>query len=571
MWSRAGSIAEEGSGGDRVVATAPGFPDIHIFASAASVPVANPPSPTPYFALALVDGGAVALSTGGPVAPAAAAAAIAAARAAHAAQRARFPGDLADAYDAQQTIIAANTIFTPYEGGLVTPVTRAWTRGGTGYVLFPWDSLFLAWTASLEPASKDISYSNLIAVLQGRTQLGAPPGYHAGSHDTSDRSECQLGATLTLEIYERFGDAWLVEKLFDTLLGWAEWVWTQRMGAGSARGPLIVLGSDLVFGDDENTVPNLYAAGLESGIDNGIAFIGLDSLHDWDNTTFRIKQYDVGASALFVAECEALVALAAVANRSEVVPLLLARAAAVAGAMNETMFNAAEGVYESTAYNLTWHKRRMPTAFYPMLSRALPDDRVLAMLPLLTSPLGFCVNDTAFGDEGDARSSVLATFYNSSLKDNVLCLSDACIGDAVNERYVFVRQEGLAQLLPASAPAAPDTLPLNQWRHAVTGDHALTAGAAPPAPGYALVRAEGLCFADAAPGRVPISLWFSAARGDFQTCAGNPACLSDVTGSGYTLVGTQCFGFNATTVDQLPCRFGLPSAAREDLAYFQNK
>ena len=566
LWGRAGAVAAAGGGGagTHVTASAPGFSAVEIFASNASVSVVNPPAHAPYFALALADGGAAAVSTGAPVAPAAAAAAIGAARAAHAAKRARFPGDLADAYDAQQTIVAANSLYTPYEG-VVTPVSRGWARGGTGYVLFPWDNLFLAWMAGIEPEARDICYSNLIAVLQGRTQGGYPPNYHAATHDTNDRSEPQLGAQLTLEIYKRYGDAWLVEKLFATLLGWAEWVWTQRLGAGSAAGPLVVLGSDLVAGDDE-TGGNLYAAGLESGLDNGIAYMGLDADEDFDNSTKRIRQYDVGASALFVAECEALVELAAVANRSDVVPTLQARGAAVARAMDATMYNAAEGVYESTFYNLTWHKRRMPTALYPLLSAALPADRVLAMLPLLTSPLGFCVNQTYFG-AGDVNSRVLVTFYNASGGDNALCLSDACIGDCVNERYVYVRQEGLAQLLAAPAPG---TLPLNQWRLGVTGDHALTAGAAPPAPGYALVRREGFCFAEAAAGRVPITLWHSAARGDFQTCAGNPACLADVAGNGYAPLGTQCFGYNGTTVDQLPCRFGVPSAARADAAYFAN-
>jgi putative isomerase len=395
-WRRAGSASPApGSSGEHVIASAPGFDDTHIFSSCTSVAVHNPPA-GPFFALALSDGGAVGVSTGAPVATGVMAAAIAVARTAHAATRARFPGDLADAYDAQQTVIAANTLFTPYEG-LVTPVTRSWQRGNTGYVLFPWDNLFLAWMASLEPSSKDIAYGNLIAVVQSRTMMGHPANYHAGTHDTSDRSECQLGATLALEVYRRFGEAWLVEKLFASLLGWQQWVWDARMGAGSAHGPLIVLGSDLVFGDDEHTIPNLFSAALESGLDNGVAY-ELDVARDWDNATFRIKQYDVGASALFVAECEALIELAAVVNRSDVVAMLRARGAAVAAAMDETMWNSKDGVYESTAYNLTWNQRRMPTAFYPMLSVNLPQDRVTDMLPMMTSPMGFCVNESAFGD-----------------------------------------------------------------------------------------------------------------------------------------------------------------------------
>jgi hypothetical protein len=338
-----------------------------------------------------------------------------------------------------------------------------------------------------------------------------------------------------------------------------------------------------VAGDDEHSTPSLFAAGLESGIDNGVAWEGLDPVADFEwipgGGGGRMKQYDVGASALFVAECEALIALAAVVNRSDVMPTLQARASAVAAAMTATMWNGGEGVYESTLYNLTWHKRRMPTAFYPLLSTALPPTRVLDMLPLLTSPLGFCVNATAHGD-GNADSGFLATFHSAALNDTLLCLSDACIGEAINARYKYVRQEGLGQLV---APGGGG-VPLFQWRSNLTGGHALTANATPPAPGYTLVRQEGFCYATAAaaPGMVPITLWQQprqlghsgggggTASGEFVTCAGNPACLEEVGKEGYTLVGTECFGFNATIPEQMPCRFSLPSTARADPDYFEN-
>lgn len=297
--------------------------------------------------------------------------------------------------------------------------------------------------------------------------------------------------------------------------------------------------------------------------------MGLDPVVDFDNTTKRIRQYDVGASALFVAECQALVSLSAIVNRSDVVPTLRARASAVAAAMDATMWNEADGVYESTFYNVTWHQRRMPTAFYPLLAEGLPDARVLAMLPLLTSPAGFCVNDSADGD-GNSNSSFLVTFASTLTEDSVMCLSDACIGDCINAQYVYVRQEGLAQLSLASALLQPGTLPLNQWINLATGDHALTANSTPPAAGYQLVRQEGFCYAEEAFGRVPITLWFSEARGDFKTCAGNPACLADAANKGYAFTGTQCYGYNATTVDQMPCIFSVPSTSRSDAAYFSN-
>jgi len=565
LWGRAGAIAEVAPG--HVRATAPGFAGaVDVFAAAPSVPV-HGAGAAPYFALPLEDGGATGLSTGAPVPVAEMAANVAAAAAAHAARRARFPGDLADAYDAQQSIIAANTIFTPWEG-VVTPVSRGWSRGGTDYVLFCWDNLFLAWMASLEADSRDIAYSNLIAIVQARTMFGFVPNYHAGSHDTTDRSEPQIGALITLEIYRRWGDAWLVEKLFDSLLGWARWVWTYRsVAAGSGGGRLVALGSNPNLPRDEANAGTLSAAALESGVDNGAAYEEMDPAIDFDPVRYLLRQFDVGASALFVSECAALIELAAAAGRPEVVPELQAWQAAVAGAMDEVLWNEGEGVYENTRFNGSWHKRRMPTAFYPLVSGAPSAARAAAMMPLLASPLGFCVN-TSYHGSGDANSTFLLQFARGTTA-HASCASDACVADALDARYTWLRVEALAQV---AAAAAPGTTPLLLWRNGSA--FATTASPAPPAPGFALVRVEGHCFVKPAAGLVPLSLWGLPAGGgaptDFVTC-GAPACAADAARAGYALLNASiCYGLNATTVEQLPCRFGCNSVARADPAFFDN-
>jgi hypothetical protein len=309
----------------------------------------------------------------------------------------------------------------------------------------------------------------------------------------------------------------------------------------------------------------------ESGIDNGAAYI-LDPELDWDAGSRRIKQYDVGASALFVSECLALIELAGVAGRAEVVPLLQARAAAVSAAMEAALWNGAEGVYENAAWNGTWHKRRMPTAFYPLLTGQPPPARAAAMLPLLTSPLGFCVNETAWG-AGDANSTLLLQFYSAAQRRSLACASDACVADAINARFTWVRAEGLVQL--ASAPP-PGALPLTLFENAATGAFATAAGAAPPAPGFSAVRVEGFC-APAPPAGgagVALALWArteaTGARA-FVTCAGNPACAAGAAAAGYALANaSMCWGFNATTVEQLPCKYGCNSVERRDAAFFQN-
>jgi hypothetical protein len=109
----------------------------------------------------------------------------------------------------------------------------------------------------------------------------------------------------------------------------------------------------------------LHAATLQSGVDNGAAYEDMDASADFYADRHLMRQFDVGASALYVSECAALVELAAVAAGGRARGQQ--RGAAVAAAM-EAMWNEAEGVYENTRFNGSFHKRRMPTAFYPMLS-----------------------------------------------------------------------------------------------------------------------------------------------------------------------------------------------------------
>jgi len=250
--------------------------------------------------------------------------------------------------------------------------------------------------------------------------------------------------------------------------------------------------------------------------------------------------------------------------------------------MDAAMWNAAEGVYESTGYNGSWNRRRMPTAFYPLISGTPSPQRAAAMMPLLTSPLGFCVNDSAHG-AGDAGSTFLLQFLASAAGAGaapggaLLCATDACVADALNARLTWQRVEGLAQVAPEPARR---TIPLRTWRAGTAGTadarYALAPGDAPPAPGYALVRDEAHCFEDGGPpGRVPLSLWRRPGGGAgpdaLLTCGGNPACVAAAAAAGFTLAnGTLCYVFNGTTAEQLPCKFGVPSVARGDPLFFSN-
>jgi hypothetical protein len=134
LWGRVGGVAVVAPG--HVRATPAGLGSVDVFTTAPPVPFNGTLPGAVHLALALRSGAATGYSTGAAVPLADMVAAIAAARAQHEASRARFgpSDDLMDAYDAQQSVIAWNTMYTPYEG-VVTPVSRGWNHGA-GYVLF---------------------------------------------------------------------------------------------------------------------------------------------------------------------------------------------------------------------------------------------------------------------------------------------------------------------------------------------------------------------------------------------------------------------------------------------------
>ena len=133
LWGRAGAVA--GAGPGAIAATTPGLPNTTAWAVGA-VPAAafNGSAPGPFrgapgFVLPLAATGVAGVCTGAARADVAAMrAAIDAAAARQAVALAKWGTELADVYEPMQSVIAWNTIYTPYEG-VVTPVSRGWDFG----------------------------------------------------------------------------------------------------------------------------------------------------------------------------------------------------------------------------------------------------------------------------------------------------------------------------------------------------------------------------------------------------------------------------------------------------------
>ncbi len=128
--------------------------------------------------------------------------------------------------DAIETTIGWDTIYEPEKGRVISPVSRVWSVGWGGYVLFDWDTFFAATMAGI--GSKDLAYANALEILREETAQGFVPNYaRAGSWKSSDRSEPPVGAITVLGLYETFHDRWFIEDAFTPLLKWNLW-WAEH-------------------------------------------------------------------------------------------------------------------------------------------------------------------------------------------------------------------------------------------------------------------------------------------------------------------------------------------------------
>ena len=96
-------------------------------------------------------------------------------------QKAAYEKSIADAgangpiLDAIETTLGWDTIYEPEKGRVISPVSRVWSVGWGGYVLFDWDTFFAATMAGM--GSKDLAYANALEILREETPEGFVPNY----------------------------------------------------------------------------------------------------------------------------------------------------------------------------------------------------------------------------------------------------------------------------------------------------------------------------------------------------------------------------------------------------------
>lgn len=357
LWNREGALSRAG---DTLLATLP-TRDVRVFATCESVTDPYILATTPYFVLPLA--GPVGISTGRNRTVVEIQQRLAAHKAALQAERAHY-GELTDVYAALQTCLAWDTIYDPLHDRVVSPVSRNWNCGSGGYVLFCWDNYFAGYMAALD--NKDIAYANVIEITREQTKDGFVPNFSSANGQSLDRSQPPVGSRMVYEIYRRYGERWLLDEVFDTLLTWNRWWIAHRQSADHG---LLAWGSDPfepITGNywELNGVNERFGGALESGLDNSPMYDDIP----FDTTRHQLMLADVGLNSLYIMDCRALAEIAEVLGKTDEVAELSTRAADYTARL-QTLWHEETGLFLNRRTDTgAWSHRIAPTNFYPLIA-----------------------------------------------------------------------------------------------------------------------------------------------------------------------------------------------------------
>ncbi len=354
-WNRPGTVHREGS----MLKARPGSPGGRPFDVRTTAREVDDPFVTagaPYLSVAM--DGQIAVYTGPEKTLEQVTAIVEAHRAAQMKRLADY-GEAREVFTAMQTILGWNLTYDPENDRAISPVSRLWSAGWGGYVLFDWDTYFASFMYSLY--NRDLAFANAVEVTKGITRRGFIPNC-ASAYDikSDDRSQPPVGSLIVLEIYKRHKEQWFLAEVYDELLRWNRW-WP---GARDTKG-LLAWGSDNVPQLVDGTFHNFQAALYESGLDNSPMYDGVP----FNPVTNQLEMADVGLNSLYVADCRALAEIAGVLGKTADQRELLARGDKYAAALG-TLWDENTGIYLNKRTDTGERSQRLsPTNFYPLIAK----------------------------------------------------------------------------------------------------------------------------------------------------------------------------------------------------------
>ncbi|MDR1971839.1 MAG: hypothetical protein LBQ46_07945 [Treponema sp.] len=368
LWNKSGHTLLDGG---RLLARTPGR-NLEIFSDGAAVRQMNTGLTNPYLSVEL--SGPTAVSTGRRISAEALKEIMEKQKRLVLEDCGKF-GDLAEAYNAMRTCLAWDTIYEPEKEQICSPVSRLWNINWGGYVLFDWDTYFSALISSME--NRELAYANAIAITHEKTEAGFVPNFGAADDDKSrDRSQPPVGSMTVRELYRKYGEKWLVEYLFDDLLGWNRWFAEHRRIPNGQ----LCWGSDPFEGKlgrrwETDGINDRFGAALESGLDNSPMYDDVP----FNQETHSMELADVGLTGLYIMDCECLADLADLIGRSEGAELR-ERAEKSKQGLDE-MWDEEFGLYCNKRLDTGLFSRRISaTNFYALFSDKIPEDRIRRMM-----------------------------------------------------------------------------------------------------------------------------------------------------------------------------------------------
>jgi len=294
----------------------------------------------------------------------------------------RGAGDLDDIRQALQTCLGWNTIYDAPRRRVITPVSRQWSKGCGGYVLFCWDTFFLACMAG--SFSKELAYANLVEIVREVPSLPFVPNCSlANGYISRDRSQPPVGAMMALEIFRRFRESWILREVYDDLLAWNRW-WPKAR----ANGDWLSWGSDPfepVIGSKwemaEKGVGGRLGGAFESGLDNSPMYDDIP----FNGPRHTLELADVGLTSLYAADCLALAEIADILDRPGERDELVRRGQAYRASL-QLLWDEQAGIFKNrrtdraAAGTGAFSDRLSPTNFYPLLCRGATESQARRMV-----------------------------------------------------------------------------------------------------------------------------------------------------------------------------------------------
>ncbi|HEX9201196.1 MAG TPA: trehalase family glycosidase, partial [Acidobacteriaceae bacterium] len=276
-------------------------------------------------------------------------------------------------YDAIETTLGWDTIYEPSKGRVVSPVSRVWSVGWGGYVIFDWDTFFAATMAGI--GDKDLAYADAMETLRELTPAGFVPNYaRPGGWKSFDRSEPPVGAITVLGLYEKFHERWFLGDAFAPLLRWNRW-WSEHRDMQG----YLAWGSDgqnRPANLDDNSVGTRAGAILESGLDNSPMY----DATTYDEKTHLLEYADVGLMSMYIADCDALARIAEVLGKTAETKELKERGERYRAKL-ATLWNEKAGIFlNKDLHTGEANMRLSPTNFYPMLAKAATAEEAKTMV-----------------------------------------------------------------------------------------------------------------------------------------------------------------------------------------------